>query len=371
MRAKAQTRTKKYFLYGLIASGVIAWGGFLFGWSGIYSIAASNGHFKVVEWVLTFGMRSSVRTHAMSVEVPALDNVNLSTLGAAHFHSGCAFCHGAPGVDRSPITLTMLPPPPNLATEMRAWRDHEMFWIVKHGIKYTGMPGWVSQQRDDEVWAVIAFLKKLPGMSAEAYRDIAVGELWIPPQSGRQIATTETTAEAATACARCHGADKRGTNSDLVPLLHGQPIEFLAAALEDYAHNKRGSGIMQPVASDLPPEARKQVAAYYAGLAPLAPSRSTADAGSIERGRLLAEQGDAKAKIPSCAGCHSDTSLKTFPRLAGQNAAYIANRLRLWRSGYTATSETDMIMAPIGKALSDAQIDDVAAYYASLNGPGR
>ncbi len=61
------------------------------------------------------------------------------------------------------------------------------------------------------------------------------------------------------------------------------------------------------------PQNRKQVATYYAGLAPPAqPSRSP-DAASIERGRTLAEQGDANAKVPACAGCHSDTSLKTYP----------------------------------------------------------
>jgi cytochrome c553 len=250
---------------------------------------------------------------------------------------------------------------------MRPWRDREMFWIVKHGIKYTGMPGWASQQRDDEVWAVIAFLKKLPGMDAAAYRDMAVGELWIPPQSGRQIATTEATANAASACARCHGADKRGTNSDLVPILHGQPVEFLRAALEDYASGRRASGIMQPVANELEPGSLKQVATYYAGLTPPPQSARPVDAASIDRGRALTEQGDANAKVPACASCHGTQALKAYPRLAGQNAAYMANRLRLWRSGFTAASATDTIMAPIAKALTDAQIEDVAAYYSSLN----
>jgi cytochrome c553 len=372
MRAKTLTRIISVVRYGLIGAGALALAGFLFVWSGVYSIAASKGHFKIVEWALTFGMRSSVRTHAVGIEVPPLDDANLTTLGAAHFHSGCAYCHGAPGVPRSPIALAMLPPPPDLSTDMRPWRDRERFWIVKHGIKYTGMPGWASQQRDDEVWAVIAFLKKLPSMHAADYRDMAVGELWIPPQSGRQIATTEATSNAASACARCHGADRRGTNSDLVPLLHGQPVEFLNAALEDYASGRRASGIMQPVANELEPGSIKQVAAYYAGLTPPIQSARQLDPASIERGRALAKEGDAPAKIPACSSCHRNEALKAYPRLAGQNAAYMANRLRLWKNGFTAASDTDTIMAPIAKALNDGQIDDVAVYFSSLNArPGQ
>ena len=55
----------------------------------------------------------------------------------------------------------MLPPPPELSKAAKEWKDEELFWIVKHGIKYTGMPSWVAAERDDEVWSVVAFLKRL------------------------------------------------------------------------------------------------------------------------------------------------------------------------------------------------------------------
>jgi cytochrome c553 len=349
--------------------GAIALLGFLLAWSGLYSIAASRGHWAVVEWFLTFGMRNSVETHAFGIDTPPLDSADLVTLGGAHFHSGCAYCHGAPGIPISPVARSMLPPPPDLATSMRPWRDRELFWIVKNGIKYTGMPAWVAQQRDDEVWAVVAFLRRLPSLDAAGYRDIALGGLWIPPpQSGRQVATTEAASEAVSACARCHGADRRGPSSRLVPILHGQPAEFLIAALESYASAGRASGIMQPIASDLLPSSLKQVADYYASLAPPPrPAGAPANAASLERGRMLAEQGDVAAKIPACAACHSAASLNSYPRLAGQNAAYMINRLQLWKNGFASPSDTEAIMAPIAKSLSEQQIDDVAAYFHSLN----
>jgi cytochrome c553 len=345
----------------LLAGAVLA---FAVAWSGIYSIAASRGHWAIVEWGLTFGMRNSVKTHSLDIEAPALDNPDLVTLGAGHFHSGCAYCHGAPGVVRSPIAQAMLPPPPDLATSMRLWKDRELFWIVKNGIKYTGMPAWAAQQRDDEVWAVVAFVRHLPQLDPNGYRDLALGGMWIPPQSGREVATTEDASAAESACARCHGAERSAPKSALVPILHGQPAEFLVAALKAYAAGDRPSGIMQPVANDLLPESVARVAEYYARLAP--PTRLPAGAEAVNRGRALAELGDTNAKIPSCTACHNAEALKTYPRLAGQSAAYMANRLRLWKRGVRSLTDTDAVMAPIAGALDERQIDDVTAYFASL-----
>ena len=364
MRRALSAKTRHMIRLGLTAAGALALGAFLFLWSGLYTVAASRGHWAVTEWLLTFTMRNSVKTHAWGIDPPRLDRPDLVALGAGHFHGGCAFCHGAPGVPGGPVTGGMLPPPPDLATQMRPWRDRELFWIVKHGIKYTGMPAWPAQQRDDEVWAVVAFLRRLPALDSDAYRALALGDVRIPPQSGRALATGET--EATGACARCHGDARNAPASALVPLLHGQPVEFLAAALHGYANGRRASGIMQALAADLDPAERDRVARYYAGLQPPPrPLDVQPDAvAGIERGRRLAEQGDAK--IPPCAGCHGAEALATYPRLAGQNRAYMTNRLRLWKEGLASGTDGEAIMAPIARALSERQIEDASAYFAAL-----
>jgi cytochrome c553 len=110
------------------------------------------------------------------------------------------------------------------------------------------------------------------------------------------------------------------------------------------------------------------VARYYAGLLPTSrpfdvPPDATA---AIARGRMLAAQGDADAKIPPCTGCHGADALKTYPRLAGQNAPYMANRLRLWKGGLAPGTDGEAVMAPIARALSERQIDDVSVYFTSL-----
>ena len=211
----------------------LALAAFVVAWSGIFNVAASRGHWAFVEWFLAFGMRNSVELRAMAIQPPPLDDPNLVTLGAAHFHGGCAFCHGTPGTILNPIARHMLPSPPDLKTSMRSWMDGELFWIVKHGLKYTGMPGWVALERADEIWAVVAFLKQMPNIDSAKYRALALGSVQLPGQTGEQLATIESNRQAAGACARCHGAEDVGPSSALVPLLHGQPAEFLAKALSN------------------------------------------------------------------------------------------------------------------------------------------
>jgi cytochrome c553 len=358
-------RKPRAVVIAALAASLVA-AAMLFAWSGFYNIAASKGHWPPVKWFLAFGMQSSVRTHAIGINAPDSYTDDQAILGAGHYQSACASCHGASGVPINEAASRMLPPPPDLAAEVSGWRDRELFWIVKHGIKYTGMPSWVAQQRDDEVWAVVAFLKRYPSLDAEGYRRLAFGPLQAAPQDGTQIATVGgPAADAAGACGRCHGADRRGPASKLVPLLHGQPKEFLVAALEQFASGARPSGFMQPIAAALTPDTINAVASYYAALSP--PREITRSDPAITRGRQLADNGDHSARIPACTACHNRSALPIYPRLAGQNAPYMAQRLKLWKEGLAGSTGAAAIMTPIARALTVEQIDELATYYASLS----
>jgi cytochrome c553 len=340
--------------------------GFLLAWSGVYNVAASRGHWAIVEWFLAFGMRNSVELRAMVIKTPPLDSPDLIRLGAGHFHGGCAFCHGAPGIPVSPIAHHMLPPPPNLATSMRPWTDAELFWIVKHGIKYTGMPGWVALERQDEVWALVAFLREIPKIDGAKYRELALGSVDLSGQTGKELATIDSNQQAAGACARCHGAQGTGPLSAFVPVLHGQPAEFLARALKEYAEGTRRSGFMQPLAAGLDTQEMRRLADYYAQLTPPQPKPREGDPTLVERGRQLATEGDAGTGIPACNACHTATALAEYPRLAGQSATYMVGQLALWRAGHHASSGGGAIMAPIARRLNDSDIAAVTGYFASL-----
>jgi cytochrome c553 len=153
--------------------------------------------------------------------------------------------------------------------------------------------------------------------------------------------------------------------SNLVPVLHGQPADYVTSALKAYAEGKRRSGIMQPLAADLRDEDFQNLADYYAGLAPPRQEPSPADAAFIESGLKLALEGAPEAGIPPCAACHGNP-VGGAPRLAGQHAAYIAGQLRLLRMGHVPATAGALLMAPVAQRLSDKQIKAVSAYFASV-----
>lgn len=338
---------------------------FLFAWSGVYNVAASTGHFRIVDHFLRFGMENSVRARAPSISLPDGNDEDRARLGAGHFHAGCAYCHGSPGTPISPVAASMLPPPPDLKDKVGLWSDGELFWIVKHGLKYAGMPSFPSLHRDDEIWALVAFLRRLPSLDRRGYRALALGEIEPEPQSGSEIATGQTEADAIGACARCHGA-REGPRSRLVPTLHGQPAEMIESALRAYAAGERDSGVMQTAAADLPGTAIRRLARYYASLPRPAAQLPTVDPASYARGEAIAREGLPSRGIPSCLGCHGEEAALAYPRLAGQPARYLEGQLALWRAGLNDRSATGKIMAPIARRLSEAQAKDVAAYFAGL-----
>lgn len=349
----------KLILITVVGLGVVA---FLLAWSGIYNVAASSGHWSIVEAVLRSGLRNSISLRARGIDEPDLNSKDLITLGAGHFERGCTFCHGSPDRPGSRVAAAMLPSPPDLSTARYAWTNQELFRIIRHGIKYTGMPAWPALERKDEVWALVAFLRKLPDMDAEQYRALALPrgrELEPQQEPGARPA-----AEAVSRCANCHGDRDGGPESALVPRLHGQRQAFLANALHQYANRTRPSGIMQAVAAELDAREIDLLARYYAELPPIpAVPPSSGDAPST-LGRRLATDGDPARRVPACVSCHRRTAHHTFPLLDGQSADYLAGQLRLWKSGHNASTSGGVVMAPIAQRLSEHDIDALARYFA-------
>ncbi len=146
-----------------------------FGWVylGGYDIAASSPHSDWTRQLVRSALRGAVRAHAEEVRAPSLDDPELVKEGVEHFAGNCVACHGAPGVKAGEIAAGLMPPAPDLSKTANAWSASEIFWIIKNGIQATGMPAWGKTHEDPELWAVTAFVQRLPRMSADEYAHLA------------------------------------------------------------------------------------------------------------------------------------------------------------------------------------------------------
>lgn len=324
-------------------------GAVLVAWSGAYNVAASRGHWPITNWFLHFTLRNSVETHSLGIRPPGLDDPALIRLGAGHFAAGCAFCHGAPGDPPGIVVRHMLPKPPDLSNAAREWRAQELFWIVQNGFKFTGMPAWPARGRDDEIWAMVAFLQALPELKPEQYRQLAGAD--------------RTASDPLSGCESCHGSGGDRPASALVPSLPGLQQGYLERALAEYRSGLRQSGIMQQAASTLSDADIVRLARHYAAL-PIRPAPEPAEeADRIARGREIAERGLREAGVPACLSCHERPGSLLFPRLSGQQARYITGQLAVWRNGMRRLSAPGQIMAVIATRLPADAAADVAAYF--------
>ncbi|MBO0724067.1 MAG: cytochrome c [Blastocatellia bacterium] len=91
--------------------------------------------------------------------------------GAEIYMRMCAKRHGRPNGGPSIYGASFYPPAPQLAAHPPQYTEAELFWIVKHGIRNTAMPTWGGQLSDEDIWQVVAILKRLdslpPAVTAE------------------------------------------------------------------------------------------------------------------------------------------------------------------------------------------------------------
>jgi mono/diheme cytochrome c family protein len=105
--------------------------------------------------------------------MPSLDSAESADAGLGVYREHCVQCHGAPGVSQKPFALGLNPPPANLVYTARKWSARELFWVVKHGIRMTGMPAWGYRLSDQEIWGVVAFMQRMPQLSPAEYAALA------------------------------------------------------------------------------------------------------------------------------------------------------------------------------------------------------
>ena len=140
-------------------------------YSGAYNVAADEPHWQITERLINAVRERSIELRARDLVPPDLSDEKRIASGAGQYAEMCQSCHLAPGVADTELRRGLYPRPPELARHRHDPRG--AFWIVKHGIKMTGMPAWGPTHDDATLWSIVAFLQKLPQLDEKRYRELA------------------------------------------------------------------------------------------------------------------------------------------------------------------------------------------------------
>lgn len=333
---------------------------------GLYNVSLRTGHLPGISWVLHTTYRNSVLLRAPSMdEAPDLSDTDLVALGRQHFLQACSFCHAVPGEPQNETAKSMLPMPPRIEDAVKDWEPNHIYWIVQNGIKMSGMPAWPTRQRDDEIWAVVAYLAKVKSdHSAADHASHTNARLTISP-------SRHTGTNSISGCKTCH---QPGTDIDAnqqVPRLDVLHPDYVAASLRAYRAGARHSGIMQHVSSELTDENIAELAVQFApsSRAESFTSAENLDAELLDQGEKLASGVSGDLNVPACNACHGPWKIEAqamAPAIAGQHQQYLFNQLLLWRQGRRGGTKAAQLMHMMATELDETQMRALAAYYSSL-----
>lgn len=153
--------------------------------SGAFDARASTPHDIVTAWATHTTMVHSMRRRARDVHPPAVFTPAETIAGLHLYEQKCLVCHGGPGTPRAGWVQGMNPSPPFLLDASRRWTRGQLFWVVKNGVKMTGMPAWGLTEDDGRIWDIVAFLEAMPEMKpADFQSQAATAAGRAPPSAG-------------------------------------------------------------------------------------------------------------------------------------------------------------------------------------------
>jgi mono/diheme cytochrome c family protein len=151
---------------------VIAIVGFV--WFGVFNVAATEQHSDFTLSLIAIVRDRSIAMRATAPQPPpTLTDPELIKKGFASYHTMCSICHSAPGRKASPIRRGLNPKPPKLdSRQVQHRNDTELYWIIEHGMRMTGMPAFGPTHRPEAIWSLVAFVRELPKITPQQYQEM-------------------------------------------------------------------------------------------------------------------------------------------------------------------------------------------------------
>jgi len=149
------------FVIGVIVTLVVLFGGaYIYMTSGAFDTRALGNTPSTFERrTANHAVDQWVDGHAPKQQNPFQPTMENITAGAKLYDDNCAICHGSLKQPVSPMRKNFYPAVPQLMSRTPDDPDGNLFYVVKYGIRFSGMPGWDGQLSDDDIWKAVLFIK--------------------------------------------------------------------------------------------------------------------------------------------------------------------------------------------------------------------
>ena len=161
------------FLLAVLAVVVLAGGvGAFLVHTGRLPLAATTPA-DLVDRIAMTAKFEAVRRGGNGLQVTLPTDAAAVARGRDHYVENCLPCHGAPGVKPAEFAQGMNPAPPDIDGALQNYTDAQLFWVIKNGLRATGMPAFGVNHTDDEIAAIAAFVRRTPKLTQEERKELA------------------------------------------------------------------------------------------------------------------------------------------------------------------------------------------------------
>ena len=152
---------------------IAAIGAAIYFFGGFYNVGETADNPAIVDWALASVRGASVVAHGTETPPANLDDTETVKAGARIYATiGCVNCHGGPpDANWAKWSEGLKPVPADLKVMAKERTTSQLFWAIKNGIKFTGMPSFgLAGAPDKDLWSIVAFVKKSPSVSDDEYK---------------------------------------------------------------------------------------------------------------------------------------------------------------------------------------------------------
>src|SRR5271163_3374414 len=172
------------FISGLIVAILIIFvGGYLYLKQGYFDFSADRQPSPTEKHLAMAAVDASTDRHASDQKNPLQPTEENLVGGAILYRDHCAGCHGTPSNPDSEFSRAFNPPVPQFFKEGSDMADNQAFYIIQHGIRWTGMPAWNKTLNENQIWQTVTFLSAVQKLPLAALKVLEPIQTTPPPST--------------------------------------------------------------------------------------------------------------------------------------------------------------------------------------------